>query len=94
VRAPLDSYPSIVAWKTEDVRAFLDRDWDAFARAPIVLDAPRAAALAGALYAEARAAMAGWPAAADREEDLGAHLRLTEIFSRIYHAEHRRGDPR
>ena len=83
-----------MAWKPEDVRTFVSRDWDAFERAPIVLDSARSAALAGSLYANLRAARPDWPTAADRDDDLRAHLRLAEIFSRIHDAKRRDVDPR
>lgn len=80
--------------KAEDVRAYTDRDWGAFDRAPVVLDPGRSTELAGSLYEQIRAAVPGWPSAASRQEDLTAHLRLVEIFSRIYCAQRRRLDPR
>jgi hypothetical protein len=84
-----------MAWKPVDVRAYRDRDWGAFERAPrIVLDAARSTALAGALYEEVRAAIPGWPTGADRDEDLRVHVRLVETFARIHDAERRRVDPR
>jgi hypothetical protein len=85
-------YRSVVRWKKEDVRAFRDRDWAAFERTPVVLDAGRSEELAGSLYEQVRAAVPGWPTASDREEDLIAHIRLVELFSRIRRAERRRVD--
>ncbi|HZO15013.1 MAG TPA: hypothetical protein VFB62_17175 [Polyangiaceae bacterium] len=81
-------------WKPEDVRAFLDRDWAAFERAPVVLDPAQSEALAGSLYDQVRAAVPNWPTPSDRDQDLIAHLRLVEIFSRISRAKRRVIDPR
>jgi hypothetical protein len=83
-----------VAWKPDEVRAFRERDWNAFERAPVTRDAAASEAIAMALYEEVRAAQPGWPSAAERDDDLRAHLRLVELFDRVHDARRRRRDAR
>jgi hypothetical protein len=83
----------LVRWKTEDVRAFRDRDWAAFERAPVVLGPGQSEALASSLYEQLRAAIPGWPSRADREDDYRHHVRMVALFERI-HAERGREDAR
>jgi hypothetical protein len=83
-----------VRWKEKDVRAFRDRDWDAFVRAPLGIDSSRSEALADSLYRQVRAANPGWPSHRDRERDLAAHIRLSELFARVFDAQRGRVDPR
>ena len=74
-----------------DLRAFVQRDWDAVARSKD--DAWRAFKRehgpAGSLRAadelrrQAVLARPGWPSAREREEDLATHLRLVEIIRRV-----------
>lgn len=83
-----------VGWKREDVRAYRDRDWGAFERAPVPMTPTRARALAESLYRQVRAAVPGWPTAAERDEDLAAHIRLARLFREAHHAQRRGIDPR
>lgn len=77
-------------WNKEAVRAFQDRDWNLFERAPLKLDSARSQELAGSLYEQIRAANPDWPTPLDRDQDLAAHLHLVEVFARIHDAQRRR----
>lgn len=81
-------------WSKEHVRAYRDRDWSAFERAPVKLDATRHEALAASLYEQVRAAVPGWPTREQRDEDLAAHLMLVTVFDRIRDAQRSSDDPR
>jgi hypothetical protein len=83
-----------VRWKREDVKAYRDRDWEAFERAPVEQDSTANMALAASLYEQLRRTVSGWPSDADRAEDLAQHVRMSELFARIHRAQRSRGDNR
>ncbi len=75
-----------VQWRKEDVRAFRERNWDAFERAAIPLESRTSGRLAADLYEQIRRAQPAWPTQEDRDSDLAAHIRLSETFRRIFDA--------
>ncbi len=74
-----------------DVRAYLDRDWEALARLKDEfwiaekerLGVDWAFQVADELYHEARARNPGWPTEEERDEDLATHERVSEALKRV-----------
>jgi hypothetical protein len=74
------------------VRAFLERDWALVQRAKdehrrrrhAEGGAAEALRTVEALWQHARALDPGWPSAADREEDLETHRRVSEALQRTH----------
>lgn len=72
--------------RREDIRAYLDRDWDRVAEAKRVrwrerrdgLGAAEAVRVAAELYEHIRRVRPDWPSAESRRADLEHHLRLSE----------------
>lgn len=83
-------YRSSMSWTKESVLAFRDRDWNRFERTPVERSARSSELISASLYEQVRAAIPGWPTRSDRDEDLAAHLRLVELFTRIDDARRRR----
>jgi hypothetical protein len=72
--------------RREDIRAYLDRDWDRVAEAKRLrwrerrahLGAAEAIRVAAELYEQIRRVRPDWPSAESRRADLEHHLRLSE----------------
>ena len=75
---------------TDGIRAFMARDWGRVRDAKDAYWAERIRRLgplegfrvADGLRRQARVQAPGWPDAASRREDLRAHVRLSELFTR------------
>ena len=75
---------------TDGIRAFMARDWDRMRDAKDAYWAERIRRLgpgegfriAAALRRQARVQVPSWPDDASRQEDLRAHVRLSELFAR------------
>jgi hypothetical protein len=78
---------------TRDIRAYVDRDWDAARAAKDLYWAARIRRLgpgegfriADELRRQVLAQQPGWPSSAERGRDLAAHARLAELLQRADH---------
>ena len=76
------------------VQAYLQRDWGALEKASHSfwrkrlrkLGPPEGIRVADELWRQARAQHPNWPDQATRQEDLEAHVRLSEIFRKVARA--------
>jgi len=77
--------------RPEDIRAFVERDWDAVAtsKREVWLEQRRRLGIAGSLAQadqlrlQVRLARPDWPTPAEREQDLAAHARVAEALRRV-----------
>jgi len=72
------------SWRVEDVRAYVERSWDALERTATVRDPAASIAVGDALREQAAAQVPGWPHAEDRRADLESHVRVAALFSRAH----------
>lgn len=76
--------------RPEDIRAYVDRDWEAIGelKERFWLEQQRRAGVAGALQVadELRrhvvALQTGWPTPEEREEDMAVHVRVAAVLQR------------
>ncbi len=74
-----------------DIRRWALRDWDRIAAAKrertvaahVERGSSHSAALAADLYQHVKARRPDWPSAADRDDDLAAHVTLQALLARI-----------